>query len=1150
MIHSNLSKSARRLITLSFVLILTLCFVVFLAPSTQSQSNPSDNFLYLPFRTSSGDWLTMMTSAFDHHYPDFTCAQGPHTDACKTRGMQIVIWEGEVARPVQSNNTAYCYKPGSTVALSPDVCGYISGYHGATGESHIFYDGHDGYDWALPGGSAILAAASGKVVSVGEDGNYGWTVRLDHNNGYITAYSHLERNAQNPTVNSIVNVGDQIGVQGCTGNCHGAHLHFRVFHNGKVTDPFGWCYYCNNPPTDPLQAYEGEVSKNLWYGTNPRSLGEAPKRDNIGVIWDAFNTEYRGGPGLYAPTVEPPTPTPEPNPNDNTPPSASGFSVSISDGTAYLSVSGVQDNPGGSGIREVRYSAKYSNQWRGIGVVTYSSYSLSWDMCADSVPDGDIEFGMEVWDNSGNKYVWSEHQPNPHRTKSYNCSPPPPQEGVFLFKNTGYGGAYMCPIYQDVPSLSSYCGNDWNDEVESVLVKGPYYFALYRDDNYGGGQPFSGNPSGDLPGEWRDQTSSVRVRRSSPQAFTLYDLGDYNGVPWSSDRTVFDFSHWNWNDRAQSIRVGSGYGVIVCEHADFKGVCGRTTGPAEWADINAFAEGLRDNVSSVRVCNGACPEAGNAPTLIFPPDGGIVDSGKSTTLQWTGDLTEFQAELWGGGLDNTRTYGWTSAVAWDVGVLPESSNPYYWKVRGWRGYGETGWSSGSFYVVKPDNTPPTGVVTQPLNNSYQRGPTVTIEVEASDVGTGVEAVWFYGWIDDHWESIGVDTSAPYQSVWNITNVRDGTVWVSASVADKAGNQIFIWDPNWRSFIIDKTPPSSTVYSLPEIQTNQRFIVRWGGSDNYTPTDLIFYSVEYQTNCTGDWLSWLTMSNLQADYFNGEYGKSYCFRSQGIDLPGNVEAWPDQADAHTSVQMTSPLATPTKTPTRTPTKTPTPTRTPTPTPTPTPGRLFLPFVSYDLFPPSTLQFDDDYCGNRVWPVLDTSNYSMDYIELSPCQYQIWVKSSQYYAWATPGTIATNFMVEGHLESFGSNGRSGLIFGLSADGRHFYAMTITATGYYALFRYDDGNWEYIIPTTHSSLIHEDSPNILTLISMNEQISLFLNSGFVDAVIDDRSHAGRLGLFADTSSGNFSARYSRFTVWNADLKAQTRGQESPDSGGAPVK
>ena len=106
--------------------------------------------------------------------------------------------------------------------------------------------------------------------------------------------------------------------------------------------------------------------------------------------------------------------------SDTTPPTATGFNVTISSGTASLSVSGANDNQ--SGIKEVRYSAKWNGQWFGLGSSNQASnYQFTWNMCNSGVPNGDIEFGVEIWDNSGNVWIWSQHYQNPHDTKNYNC---------------------------------------------------------------------------------------------------------------------------------------------------------------------------------------------------------------------------------------------------------------------------------------------------------------------------------------------------------------------------------------------------------------------------------------------------------------------------------------------------------------------------------------------------------------------------------------------------------------------------------------------------------------------------------------------------------------------------------------------------------
>ncbi len=103
---------------------------VIVADTYNCTENPSTAFLYLPFvhHTTTeddgpGDWMELMTSAFDHHYPDYTCSFGDQTN-CANRGREIVLWEGETAYPVNGGegdrdySDDYCYKIGDVGQLT------------------------------------------------------------------------------------------------------------------------------------------------------------------------------------------------------------------------------------------------------------------------------------------------------------------------------------------------------------------------------------------------------------------------------------------------------------------------------------------------------------------------------------------------------------------------------------------------------------------------------------------------------------------------------------------------------------------------------------------------------------------------------------------------------------------------------------------------------------------------------------------------------------------------------------------------------------------------------------------------------------------------------------------------------------------------
>jgi murein DD-endopeptidase MepM/ murein hydrolase activator NlpD len=94
---------------------------------------------------------------------------------------------------------------------------------------------HNGLDFKGPLGTPILAAAEGKVTSVGSQGGYGNTVEITHANGLVTRYAHLS--GFNVASGQKVDRGVQIGRMGSTGRSTGSHLHFEVRLNGQAINP-------------------------------------------------------------------------------------------------------------------------------------------------------------------------------------------------------------------------------------------------------------------------------------------------------------------------------------------------------------------------------------------------------------------------------------------------------------------------------------------------------------------------------------------------------------------------------------------------------------------------------------------------------------------------------------------------------------------------------------------------------------------------------------------------------------------------------------------------------------------------------------------------------------------------------------------------
>lgn len=96
---------------------------------------------------------------------------------------------------------------------------------------------HDGVDIAKVWSGAtpnVVATSGGTVIFNGYDG--GWTVYIQHANGYESIYYHLAY-PSGLSVGSKVSPGQVIGLMGSTGRSTGVHLHFTLRRNGVTINP-------------------------------------------------------------------------------------------------------------------------------------------------------------------------------------------------------------------------------------------------------------------------------------------------------------------------------------------------------------------------------------------------------------------------------------------------------------------------------------------------------------------------------------------------------------------------------------------------------------------------------------------------------------------------------------------------------------------------------------------------------------------------------------------------------------------------------------------------------------------------------------------------------------------------------------------------
>ncbi len=130
-------------------------------------------------------------------------------------------------------------EPGAPGQLAWPVSGPITSPFGM--RMHPVYGRpilHAGIDIGVPQGTTIGAAADGRVIVAGYEGDCGNMVALDHRGGLSTIYCHMSQIFVG--VGQDVARGQAIGAVGMTGDATGPHLHFQVMQDGHPVDPMSY----------------------------------------------------------------------------------------------------------------------------------------------------------------------------------------------------------------------------------------------------------------------------------------------------------------------------------------------------------------------------------------------------------------------------------------------------------------------------------------------------------------------------------------------------------------------------------------------------------------------------------------------------------------------------------------------------------------------------------------------------------------------------------------------------------------------------------------------------------------------------------------------------------------------------------------------
>jgi murein DD-endopeptidase MepM/ murein hydrolase activator NlpD len=194
---------------------------------------PVDGIYYT---VEAGDTADKLAKTYQTSLDKIVSFNGLEEPYTLVAGQKIMLPDGR-KKVVPSN-----YYPMTVVGRAPKGAPTGSGRFAWPTQGILtqqYWSGHLGIDIANRTGVPIRAADDGYVVMAGRDTwGYGNQVVIDHGNGYLSRYAHL--NAILVKAGDSVKKNQQIGTMGSTGRSTGPHLHFEIIYQGVRRNPQGF----------------------------------------------------------------------------------------------------------------------------------------------------------------------------------------------------------------------------------------------------------------------------------------------------------------------------------------------------------------------------------------------------------------------------------------------------------------------------------------------------------------------------------------------------------------------------------------------------------------------------------------------------------------------------------------------------------------------------------------------------------------------------------------------------------------------------------------------------------------------------------------------------------------------------------------------
>jgi murein DD-endopeptidase MepM/ murein hydrolase activator NlpD len=205
---------------------------------------PGDTLSILPINgalhtVTSGDTLGGIANSYKVTIEEILSFSGnglSGPDAALTVGAKLIVPNG-VKQNINQQAVAYT---SSGIPATAKIGGGNFVWPTSGSINQRYWSGHPAVDIGAWTGSPVKAADGGyvAVATGGWNAGYGNHVIIDHGNGFVTLYAHLNSIFVKPGEN--VASGQQIGTVGNTGNSTGSHLHLEIRYQGVPRNPLNY----------------------------------------------------------------------------------------------------------------------------------------------------------------------------------------------------------------------------------------------------------------------------------------------------------------------------------------------------------------------------------------------------------------------------------------------------------------------------------------------------------------------------------------------------------------------------------------------------------------------------------------------------------------------------------------------------------------------------------------------------------------------------------------------------------------------------------------------------------------------------------------------------------------------------------------------